>query len=229
MQGSLQCGSVAGFSNLANFDYVDRVKKAIDYVTANLGRPLRLEDVAAAACFSPFHFHRIFRTLMGETLASFIKRVRLERSVYLLSHLKRSTLTEIALSCGFSSSSDFSRAFRGHYGVPPSRFDVEQLRRSGLEALRAAAASLNLSNRLERLPDAGEKRSFAIALRDLQPRRVAYIRVHRPYESNNVQQAADRLLAWAETRGLADGQWLGYQWDDPEIVPLEQCRYDIGV
>src|SRR5207248_1223628 len=101
--------------------------------------------------FSPFHFHRIFRTLMDETLASFIKRVRLERSVYLLSHLKRSTLTDIAISCGFSSSSDFSRVFRGHYGVPPSRFDVEQLRRSGMETLRAAATTPNPSNRLERL------------------------------------------------------------------------------
>ena len=139
MGGILQFGFVAGLSNLANFDYVDRVNRGIDYVTQNLGGPLRLEDVAAAACFSPFHFHRIFRTLMGETLASFIKRVRLERSVYLLSHIKRATLTDIAFSCGFSSSSDFTRAFRGYYGVPPSRFDVEQLRRSGMEALRASS------------------------------------------------------------------------------------------
>jgi AraC family transcriptional regulator len=58
---------------------------------------------------------------------------------------------------------------------------------------------------------------------------VAYIRVHHPYEGDHVPQAAARLLAWAEARGLADGQWLGYQWDDPEIVPLEKCRYDIGV
>ena len=60
-------------------------------------------------------------------------------------------------------------------------------------------------------------------------RRVAYIRVHRPYEGDHVPQAAARLLAWADARGLADGQWLGYQWDDPEIVPLEKCRYDLGL
>ena len=47
---------------------------------------MRLEDVARVACFSPFHFHRIFRALVGETLGAFIKRVRLERAVYLLSH-----------------------------------------------------------------------------------------------------------------------------------------------
>ena len=58
---------------------------------------------------------------------------------------------------------------------------------------------------------------------------MAYIRVHRPYEGDHVVRAVKRLLAWAEARGLADGQWLGYQWEDPEIVPLEKCRYDVGV
>jgi len=53
--------------------------------------------------------------------------------------------------------------------------------------------------------------------------------VQRPYEGDHVREAAARLLAWAEARGLADGQWLGYQWEDPEVVPLEKCRYDIGV
>jgi len=67
--------------NLANLDYVDRVNRAVDYVMRNLYQPLRLEDVARAACFSSYHFHRIFWSLKGETLASFIKRVRLERSV----------------------------------------------------------------------------------------------------------------------------------------------------
>lgn len=58
---------------------------------------------------------------------------------------------------------------------------------------------------------------------------MAYIRVHHPYEGDHVPRAVARLLAWAEARGLVDGQWLGYQWDDPEIVALEKCRYDVGL
>ncbi len=58
---------------------------------------------------------------------------------------------------------------------------------------------------------------------------MAYIRVHRPYEGDHVREAVARLLAWAEARGVADGQWLGYQWDDPEIVALEKIRYDVGL
>ena len=63
---------------------------------------------------------RIFRALVGETLHAFVKRVRLERALTLMSRRDGSSLTDIALACGFSSSSDFSRSFRGHFGVPPS-------------------------------------------------------------------------------------------------------------
>ena len=58
-------------------DYVERTNRAIDYIVRNLSSPLRLEDVAQAAYFSPFHFHRVFRSLMGETLSQFVKRQRL--------------------------------------------------------------------------------------------------------------------------------------------------------
>ena len=215
--------------NLANLDYVDRVNRAVDYVTRNLAEPLRLEDVARAACFSSYHFHRIFRTLMGETLASFVKRVRLERSVYLLSHRKNASLTEIAFACGFSSSSDFSRSFRSHYGVPPRRFDVERFRRSRRELMQESLIPRDVRHRLERLAAGENPDGFVVTLRNLPARRVAYIRVQRPYEGDHVPQAVARLLAWAEARGLADGQWLGYQWDDPEIAALDKCRYDVGL
>ena len=76
-------------SNLANADYVARVNRAVDYITAHLDQPLPLEEVARAACFSPYHFHRIFRALIGETLAAFVKRVRLERALYLMSHRQK--------------------------------------------------------------------------------------------------------------------------------------------
>jgi len=220
---------VPNLPKLPNLDYVDRVNRAVDYVMRNLDQPLRLEEVAKAACFSSYHFHRIFRALMGETLASFVKRVRLERSVYLLSHRNGASLTDIALACGFSSSSDFSRSFRGQYRVAPSRFDVESFRRSGRKALEVASTPPGERQKLKRVPAGKNPDRFAVTLRKLPARRVAYIRVHRPYEGDNAVQAVKRLLAWADARSLAGGQWLGYQWEDPEVVPLEKCRYDVGV
>lgn len=220
---------VPDLPNLANLDYVDRVNRAIDHVLRNLAEPLVLEDVARVACFSPYHFHRIFRTLVGETLAAFVKRVRLERAVHQLSHRPGATLTEIALACGFSSSSDFSRSFRAHYGVPPSLFDVERFRATRREQLQRAATPPGEEHRLQRLSPGANPDGFAVVLRKLPARRVAYIRVMKPYEGSGVLAAIASLRAWAEPRGLAEGQWLGYQWDDPEIVPLEKCRYDVGL
>jgi len=209
--------------NLANLDYVDRVNRAIDYVTQNLGEPLQLDDVARVACFSPFHFHRIFKSLVGETLNAFIKRVRLERALYLMSH-DGASLTDIALRCGFGSSSDFSRSFRAEYGVPPSAFDLATWRRERGAEFEAKAAP----HRLTRLQPGENPDNFVVKIRDLPPRRVAYVRVMAPY-GGGVVQAVERLVAWAKARGLENGQWLGYQWEDPEIVPLEHCRYDAGL
>ena len=64
--------------------YVERVNLAIDHVVDHLGEPLRLADVSRAAQLSPFHFHRVFQALVGETLAEFVKRLRLERALVLM-------------------------------------------------------------------------------------------------------------------------------------------------
>ncbi len=231
MVGAYNRAGVPDLPNLANLDYVDRVNRAIDHVLRHLDEPLPLEEVAKVACFSAFHFHRIFRTIVGETLAAFVKRVRLERAVTELSHRPNATLTEIALACGFTSSSDFSRSFRAHYGVPPRMFDVQRFRSTRREQMQNAVMPPGEGHRLQRLPPGENPDSFVARLRELPPRRVAYVRVLASYEGGGrgVLGAIERLRAWADPRGLADGQWLGYQWDDPEIVPLGRCRYDVGL
>ncbi len=206
-----------------------RVNRAIDYVLAHLEEPLRLEEVAREACFSPFHFHRVFSAVTGETLNQFVKRVRLERALRMLSHEPARTLTDVAFACGFASSSDFSRSFRQRYGLPPSALDVEVFRRERRTEWLAAIDDPTLRHRLRRLPPGENPDGFRVRLRDLPARRVAYIRVLDPYRPDVVSDAAGRLVEWARRRGLAGGRWLGYMWDDPEIVVHTDCRYDVGV
>lgn len=206
---------MSDLSDLANLDYLARVNRAIDHVTRNLAQPLRLDEIAKVAAFSPFHFHRIFRATVGETLHDFIKRTRLDRSLYLMSH-GRQSLTEVALAVGFSSSSDFSRSFKAHFGVSPRAFDLERWRKA---------------RRAEFAPKTAPKGDdhFVVRLRELPARRVAYLRVFRPFEKGRVPRAAAKLVQWAKARRLADGQWLGYMWEEPEVVPLKHCRYDVGL
>lgn len=216
-------------SHEASLGYLERVNRAIDHVRRHLDQPLKLEVVAREAGFSPFHFHRVFRSLVGETLQQFVKRMRLERALSLLSHEPGRSLTDIALACGFGSSSDFSRSFKQRYGVPPSVFDVEVFRSQRREEWQAAIADPEHRHLLDRLPPGENPDGFEVELRRLPRRYVAYIRVPDSFRPGAVKSAMERLVAWAEERGLADGQWLGYMWDDPEIVAHEDCRYDVGL
>ncbi len=225
--------------------YAERLNLAIDHVVGHLGEPLRLADVARAARLSPFHFHRVFQVLVGETLSEFVKRLRLERALVMMAHRPRSSLTTIALTCGFASSSDFSRCFKQRYGAAPSAFDTKGWREahgSELQALVTEPAPSTSSEQtrstssgqagrfhLGRLPAANNPDGFKVKIRDLPARTVAYIRVLDPYRGDAVASATHRLIAWAERNSLADGQWLGYQWDNPEITSLEDCQYHVAV
>lgn len=160
---------------------------------------------------------------MGETLADFVKRQRLDRALSLMALDRPPALTRIALSCGFTSSSDFSRSFKQRFGVAPRAFDIEQWQSEHRAELEKTLP------RAERLPPRANPDRFSVRIRELPARTVAYIRVRDPYKGDSVTRAVHRLRAWAEARGIGDHQWLGYQWENPELVPLEQCRYHTAV
>src|SRR5690348_5439381 len=113
--------SVPGQKIQANSEYVQRINRVIDHLRGNLDRQVKLEELAKVACFSEFHFHRIFSAVSDETLNNFTNRIRLEKAARLVRYTDRS-LTDIALDCGFSSSATFSRAFRASYDTSPSQF-----------------------------------------------------------------------------------------------------------
>lgn len=210
--------------------YIERVNLAIDFAVRNLARPNRLTAVARVAGLSPFHFHRVFQAMVGETLADFVQRRRLERAVTIMARPRRPALTRIALDCGFNSSSDFSRCFRRRFGVAPSRFDLDAWRAShGAEWQRIAAPALAAPTLPPAAPPAANPDGFRASIRDLPARTVAYIRVHDPYRPDAVPDAARRLVAWAQRRGWADRPWLGYQWEHPEITSLDACQYHVAV
>jgi AraC family transcriptional regulator len=209
--------------------YLERVNRAIDYIVVHLHEPQCLRDISRAAMLSPFHFHRVFQALMGATPAEFVKRLRLEKALGLMARSRAMSLTSIALACGFSSSSDFSRSFKQQFGVPPSVFDIQAWRKARGHELEAMIEEDVAVSRLEALPPRANPDKFRVRIRNIPERLVAYIRVDMPYQGDAVFQAAERLVQWAERHGFANRQWLGYQWDNPEITSLEDCRYYVAV
>ncbi len=114
-------------STLQNYEI--RINKVISYINNNLSENLSLEKLSHIAHFSASHFHKIFKELAGETLNNYIQRVRLETAANKLLHNPSLSITEIAMSCGFSSSATFARAFKNNFGISATDFRQESLKK----------------------------------------------------------------------------------------------------
>ena len=105
----------------AQQNYRERVGRVVAFIVAHPMVEHRLEDLAALAHFSPYHFHRVYHSVAGETVAATLRRIRLAQATRLLEQSAQS-ITEVALSVGYDSPQAFTRAF-GHFtGESPSSF-----------------------------------------------------------------------------------------------------------
>src|SRR5438132_3301311 len=101
--------------------YKERVLRVLVYIQQHLDETIELDDLARVAHFSPFHFHRIFRGLVGESVMEHVRRLRLERAAHRLKFGDQ-PVTRLAFEAGFETLEAFSRAFRAMFGKAPSRF-----------------------------------------------------------------------------------------------------------
>src|SRR5215469_10514207 len=218
-----QCQSVPIEKTQANGDYAQRIDRVIDYLRGNLDRPVKLAELAQVACFSEFHFHRIFTAVSGETLNNFTNRLRLEKAARLLRYSGQS-LTEIALDCGFSSSATFSRAFRSGYDTSPSQY-----RKSGEIKNSKICKELFPQDAYGVPMSAEEKRAaFPVRLIDIPERQVAYIRVTNAFELDRVLAAFNTVVAWAKSQNVfLQGTLFGMTVDDPHVTPKHLYRYEV--
>lgn len=189
-------------------DYGKRVARAMALLTMRLDDPPGLEALAAAAAFSPYHFHRIYRELVGETPAETLARARLSRAAV---ELLRTALpiARIARRAGFASVAGFTRAFRAAHGVPPGAY-------RGRGGLAPPAPALTKESKL-----------YEVTIRHEPALRLAAIRHVGPYHA--IGGVFDRLTVWAGARGIEPNRWLGLYHDDPATVPEAACRADAAI
>ncbi len=91
--------------------YAQRIQRVVDYLAEHLDDPLDFGTLAGVACFSPYHFHRIYRGLLGETVNDTVRRLRLHRSAIDLLDQDLS-IERTARRGGYDSQAAFTRAFR---------------------------------------------------------------------------------------------------------------------
>ncbi|HEX6304079.1 MAG TPA: AraC family transcriptional regulator [Anaerolineales bacterium] len=101
--------------------YYERINDVENYIREHIDESLNREVLADVAGFSVPHFHRIFTTCVGENIASYVRRVRMQRAGRKL-RMGAVDITEVALAAGYDTHSAFSKAFRQHFGLSPSEF-----------------------------------------------------------------------------------------------------------
>jgi AraC family transcriptional regulator len=198
-------------------DAADRIERAIAYVDERARERPGLAELARVACMSPYHFHRTFSRAVGESVRRYVAARALARAAWTLANRPALSVTETAMEFGFSSPSDFSRAFKSAYGMSPTEF-----RSAGAAALAFRAGIAGGGGVAAPPPQAR-----VVRLPDL---RLAYIRVFglsADRRSARVEGAFERLHGLMRRSGAAveGGLVLGLTMDHPETLPLDRCRY----
>jgi AraC family transcriptional regulator len=228
-------------------EYERRINRVIDHVQGHLADDLTLERLAGVAAFSPFHFHRVFVAITGETLSDFIRRVRLERAAGALESLPETNVLEIALRYGFSSAATFARAFKAHFGMSATQWragGARQWREAHLRQGKRGKSKRNPSQTERKIRKASVKRLghrtsmdreeivMRVELREIPPYRIAYMRHIGPYGTSGAISALWASLGrWIRSRDLQRPGLLtvGIGHDAPGIVAPDKLRYDAGV
>lgn len=107
-------------------DHRRRIGRAVSHVDWHLDDDIDIRQLADTACFSPYHFLRVFQGLTRETPLSMVRRLRLERARQRLS--AGLSVTEAAQEARFESSQAFSRAFRALFNRTPSSIEPNEIR-----------------------------------------------------------------------------------------------------
>lgn len=191
-------------------EYEKRVNAVIDHVRDRLAEELSLRTLARVAAFSPFHFHRVFRAITGETLFGFIQRLRIEKAAASLVNHSDQSILAVAVDHGFASSATFARAFKTHFGMSATAW-----RAGGAKRWRRRRASeSNPGKQLRKAskankrgrPDTARKRiaeaRMTVRVRESPPYHVAYMRYVGPYGPHGIPELWTNFVKWMAARDL---------------------------
>lgn len=211
-------------SRRSQAEYNKRMHAVIEYVDRHLDEELDLATLAGVAHFSEFHFHRLFRALMGEALGDYVRRRRLEIAGVRLRSQERVPVLSIALGVGFGSAEAFTRAFRARFGCSPTEWRKskrDQMARKAGQAVKSPA----------RKDGASRTKETAMNVRIIErpPVQVAYLRHTGPYGPEIGRFWMDTVAPWMATNNLFGRDRFGIGLDDPTVTQPSKCRYDACV
>lgn len=185
-------------------EYHKSINKVLDYINEHLNEKPDLSTLSQIANVSPFHFHRIFKAIIGENIGEYVQRLRLE---YTAGKLKTTdlNLSSLAEKAGYNTEQALSKAFKKHFGVSPSIYKQESINPT------------DYSNSLL-LPQICE----------IEEKQLIYTRVIAPYGTQKLYDKAwEELNQFASENNMLHqaNEWIGISFDDPETTDTKKCRF----
>ena len=222
-----------------NKEYVSRINKVFDYIESHLEDEMTLDELARVACFSKYHFSRLFSAITGETLFQFINRVRIEKAASLLIGDKSKSITDIAFQVGFSDISIFSRNFKQVFGVSAGEYRKNKF--SNMSQTESKQSQKDDKVIPYYCPETHNmkwrttmKLNKSIEVTTLPDMTVAYVRYVGPYKGDGAlfQKLFNKLFGWAGPKGLLanpDLKTIIIYHDAPEITEEAKLRTSVCV
>ena len=208
-----------------------RINRVVDYIDAHLDEEHSLENLSQVAHFSPFHFHRIFRVLTGETINNYVKRIRLQRAGSMLINDYQRPVSEVSALCGFNSTAVFCRAFKAHFGRSTGEFrsnHLEQVSKNGQSKSKndqsGPGSSAYFSDEFMNL-NRNTNMEKNIAVKEMPAMDLIYCRHVGQFDQ--IGGSYEKLFKWAGPRGLLkfpQTKTLTVYHDDPNVVDIEKLR-----
>jgi AraC family transcriptional regulator len=212
--------------------HLQALNRVLDYIQTHLADPLTIDSLAEVACYSEYHFQRVFKRHVGESVQKYVHRKRLERAAELLRSQTSMTVTDIALSSGFSNSASFAKAFKSQFKMSATQWRESQS--SHYLSDDASGFRLTLVNGLPNWKweehDANIFTGLPACVQlELMPvTRVAYVRSVGQYMANESMflDLYQRLFSWAASNDALSTKTQTYNFysDSPDITEGEKLQ-----
>jgi AraC family transcriptional regulator len=184
----------------AKDDYLQSIYKVIYYIEKNYNDDLTLEELSKVAGFSKYHFHRIFKSIVGENLSDYIRRVRLSNTT--MKFKTNLNITQIAQTSGYETNASFSKAFKKYFGITPREFSKNAKKKKGYTMLEPKIV-------------------------EIEPIEVLYARKTGDYKIS-AEQAWNTIVEFAYKNNLSGKvkNRYGIAHDNPSVIEGNKIRYD---
>ncbi len=169
------------------------------------------------------------------TPAELARRLRLERAAADLIYQREPSITDLALSLGFSSSANFAKAFTAHFGVAPSRYAASRRPTKGANNSKPGKAPADqtkdtgISTSVRRSKQPLESPGLSVVIEEQPPIHLAYVRHLGPYQPEIITALFAQLEGWAAKTQHSSDLTYGITWSDSSVAEPETWRYDAAM